>query len=128
MRHLKTVKNHSGDNPDAELLALGEALDRLWPQFQAAIAAKNKGETERRVDRYYALDRQTAELAEKIMASPVHTLAGLRVKAMVAIHAPCDCWDKPFDDLDWDKQAMRALAEAVCSVTGLEPPKEKQSA
>jgi len=62
------------------------------------------------------------------MASPVHTLVGLRVKAMVAIHAPGDCWDEPFDDLDWDKKGIRALVEAVCSVTGLEPPKEKRAA
>ncbi|SNB53870.1 hypothetical protein SAMN05414138_1026 [Rhodoplanes sp. JGI PP 4-B12] len=126
MSNLK-VDNQPGDNPDAELLVFGEALERLWPQFQAAIAAKNKSQGAV-CDRFYALDRQTCELAKKIMASPVHTLTGLRVKAMVAIHAPCDCWDKPFDDLDWDKKGIRALVEAVCSVTGLEPPKEKQSA
>jgi hypothetical protein len=127
MSNLK-VENQPGDNPDAELLALGEALERLWPEYQAALAAKNKSQGKAACDRYYGLDRQTAELAKKIMSSPVHTLGGLRVKAMVAIHAPCDCWDEPFDDLDWDKKGIRALVEAVCNVTGLEPPKEEQSA
>ncbi|HTE78527.1 MAG TPA: hypothetical protein VK653_17570 [Xanthobacteraceae bacterium] len=129
MRHLK-VKSHSGDYPDAELLALGKTLERLWPEYQAALEGRQKpGESAATArDRYYALDRQTAELAKKIMASPVHTLVGLRVKAMVAIHAPGDCWDEPFDDLDWDKKGIRALVEAVCSVTGLEPPKEKRAA
>jgi hypothetical protein len=40
---------------------------------------------------------------------------------IVAIHSSQDYWNEPFDDLDWDRQGIRSLIEAVCSVTGLVP-------
>lgn len=39
----------------------------------------------------------------EIMQTPAHTVAGPRIKAMVAVHANADLlWDKPARDLDWN--------------------------
>ena len=108
---------------DAELIALGDKLRRLWPEYLAARSTLNEYGFDPPDDisaRYYALDWQTWELAEKIMAAPAHTLAGLGVKAIVAIHAAPQFWDGPFQDTDWDQKGPRALIEAVCSLTGLD--------
>ena len=61
----------------------------------------------------------------QIMAVPVHTLDGLRAKAVAAIHmAGPRLWDGSVDDADWDKKGVRALIEAVCTLTGLDIPVE----
>jgi hypothetical protein len=111
------------NHPDAELIALGDELQRLSPGYLASIAATNSDDdliSDAAWPEYEAIDRETCELAEKIIAVPARTLAGLRVKAIVAIHSSWFLWDKPFDDLDWDQKGARALMEAVCSVTGLD--------
>jgi hypothetical protein len=110
-------------HPDAELIALGDELQRLWPGYLASFAATNSDDdliSDAAYPEYEALDWETCELAEKIMAVPARTVAGLRVKAIVAIHSSWFLWDKPFDDLDWDQKGARALMEAACSVTGLD--------
>jgi hypothetical protein len=76
-------------------------------------------------DKYEALCDEISILERKIMDIPAHSLAGLRVKAMVGVKTNSDLWKKTMSDLDWDKQAARALIEAVCAVTGLEVPAEQ---
>jgi hypothetical protein len=111
------------NHPDAELIALGDELRRVWPEYLAVLSTLNEygfDPPDEISARYYALDWQTGELAEKIMAAPARTLAGLGVKAIVAIHASPHFWDEPFQDTDWDQKGPRALIEAVCSLTGLD--------
>jgi predicted ATP-grasp superfamily ATP-dependent carboligase len=74
---------------------------------------------------YSRLDKETFLLAEKIMNTPAHTLAGLRAKALHAVHACVHLWDEPSVDLDWDKEAARSLIEAACALTGLPVPVER---
>jgi hypothetical protein len=117
------VPAFAADHPDAELIALGDELQRLWPGYLASIAATNSDDdliSDAAWPEYEAIDWETCELAEKIIAVPARTLAGLRVKAIVAIHSSWFLWDQPFDDLDWNQKGARALMEAACSVTGLD--------
>ena len=76
-------------------------------------------------DKYNALCAEIDPLATKIMRTPVHSIAGLRMKAMVSIHISPELWKESVHDLDWDKEGARALIEAVCAVTGLEVPAEQ---
>jgi hypothetical protein len=112
------------NHPDAELIALGDELLRLWPEFLAARDAFNEsGGPDGRPEeiRYCAIDDQVSEVVAEIIEIPSHTLAGLRVKVMASIHATDSYnWDKPFDELDEDGQAARSLMEAVCAVTGID--------
>jgi hypothetical protein len=73
---------------DAELVALGDQLQRLWPEYLAARDAFNEEEADDgpAKTKYDAIDWQTCKLAEKIIVIPAHTMAGLRVKVMVAIY------------------------------------------
>jgi hypothetical protein len=71
-----------------------------------------------------AISEQTEPLSRRIMELPVHTLAGLRAKAIVAIHTSDGLWDCPLNDLDWDKIGYRVLIEAVCQITGHPVPIE----
>ena len=113
--------------PDAELIALGDELRKAHPEYLAARTALNEYDGNPPDDieaRYYALDWQTCKIAEKIMATPARTLAGLGVKAVVAIQAASHYWDAPFQDTDWDRKGPRALIEAVCGLTGVDVAEE----
>jgi hypothetical protein len=46
----------------------------------------------------------------------------LRAKVAVAVEACSGLWCESFDDLDWDKKAVRLLIEAVCTVGGFDLP------
>jgi hypothetical protein len=140
---------------DAELVKLGEALADLSPAYFAALDEVNeKGDrahelaydraggrtsafsseldradaetgTDKAWEKYDSLDKQTDIIARKMMRIPARTAAGLRAKTILAMHTCRWLWNKPFDDLDWDKKGMRSLIEAVCSVMALEAPMEK---
>jgi len=116
-----------GTPVDAELIALGDELQRLWPEYLAARDAFNEEVPDDgpAATKYDAIDWQTCKLAEQIMVIPAHTMAGLRVKAMVAIYSTevaesGNFWSTAFNDLSWDHQGMRALIEAACNVTGID--------
>jgi hypothetical protein len=68
---------------------------------------------------------QTGRLAEKIMAIPAYTVAGLRAKTIAAVQC-CEhsFWNRPFDDLDWEEKGARSLIEAACLLTGVNVPVE----
>jgi hypothetical protein len=112
------------NHPDAELIALGDELLSLWPEFVTARDAYNEscgpdGCPEE--IRYCAINDQLSEIAYAILEIPSHTLAGLRVKVMASIHTiDSGHWDTPFDELDGDGQSARSLMEAVCAVTGID--------
>jgi hypothetical protein len=118
------IADPNGPNPDAELIALGDELLRLWPEFVAARDAFNEwcgpdgspAET-----RYCTVNDELSELSGEIMEIPSRTLAGLRVKVMASIHTidPIN-WDRSYDDQDVDGQAFRSLIEAVCEVVGID--------
>jgi hypothetical protein len=103
----------AADHPDAELIALANELQKVWPEYRDASRTWYPSE-------FKALDVRHDALARKIMATPAHTVAGLRAKAMVAIHGAPEFWDKPYDDADWDHLTVRSLIEAVCALTGLD--------
>ena len=119
-----------GHDLACERVGLTDADERPTP---AQAQAHYEGLTRAFVDtganllegKYNALCKQTDALARKIMDAPVCSSAGLRAKAMAAIHTNRHLWDKPLRDLDWDKEGARMLIEAVCSVTGLEKPVEE---
>jgi hypothetical protein len=112
------------DAEHAELIALGDELLRLWPEFVAACDAFNEA---REPDggpadiRFCAINDRLSELAGEIMEIPSRTLAGLRVKVLASIHTidPIH-WDGSFDELDPDGGAFRSLIEAVCAVVGID--------
>jgi len=112
------------NHPEAELIALGDELLSLWPEFVAARDAFNEsGGPDGRPEeiRYCAVDDELSEIADEIMEIPSHTLAGLRVKVLASIHATDSYnWDRPFDELDGNEQAARSLIEAVCAVVGID--------
>jgi hypothetical protein len=115
----------SGSNhAEAELIALGDELLSLWPEFVAARDAFNEsGGPDGRPEeiRYSTVNDELSELDREIMEIPSRTLAGLRVKVMAPIHwMDPGHWDGSFDDLDGDGQAARSLIEAVCAVTDID--------
>jgi hypothetical protein len=46
------------------------------------------------------------------------TLEGLAVKAKVAALVCRDLWEKPLDQLEWDKEHMRCFIESALRATG----------
>jgi len=71
----------TADTADAELLALGRELDRLWAierAEEAAYIAEHRGHDTAALD---AATAASAAIAHKIRDLPATTLAGLRVKA-----------------------------------------------
>lgn len=76
-------------------------------------------------ERLQALHRELDPIMKKITRTPATSLAGLRVKTAAAIEANDDLWDEPLADLDYDKEAMRSLIEAACTITGIPVPQEE---
>jgi hypothetical protein len=113
------VPAFAANHPDAELIALGDELLKVWPEYRDAFQAFDPSDaTERQT--FVAIDFRHDALARKIMAIPAHTVAGLRAKAMVAIHGASHFWHESYSDADWDHLTVRALIEAVCKLTGLD--------
>jgi hypothetical protein len=150
------------DHPDAELIALGDALANVLPSYDGALCKYNakawpahelalqragiqgsmptltearsivaelgKAFEETGADKadeiFEPLGKEVDAIVRKIMERPAHTIAGLRAKAIMAMHVSNELWFEPENDLDWDKQAGRSLIEAVCAVTGLDVPVE----
>jgi hypothetical protein len=75
--------------------------------------------------RHQALHRELYPIMRDITCTPASSLAGLRVKTLVAIVANPDLWHETCHDLDRDKEVMRSVIEAVCVVTGIPVPQEQ---
>jgi hypothetical protein len=134
-------------HPDAELIKLAEAYERLvrvraplladynerWlaainslkgrdltgPEYEAEMSRLwVESGSEKAHEKVEPLDDQLYDLALKIIDAPVHTVAGLRAKVVLVLDTEAPLWDGPPEDLDWDKRALRNLIEAVCSVGG----------
>ena len=111
----------------------GDFKDRTREQGDAFFAGLPQAEIDTGADvvnkRYETMCEEIGTLARKIWNTPAHSMAGLRAKAMVAVHTNGGkvngLWNETFSDLDWDKKGTRALIEAVCAVTGLEVPTEE---
>ena len=55
---------------------------------------------------------------QEILETPVHTIAGLGVKARAAQNACAGYWYDEASNLDWDARAARSLIEAALAVAG----------
>lgn len=85
------VANHGPNNPDLELMRLGERLSEAWDaELKAYEAIEAKDGTEPVVDWKQAF-LGSMELVEKIDARVATTLDGLRVKALA-------CWWCTYSD------------------------------
>jgi hypothetical protein len=62
-------------------------------------------------------------VARQIWSLPCHTISGLKAKALSATFLIGHLWDRPFEELDIDNQALRQLVTAVYAMTGLQEPK-----
>jgi hypothetical protein len=139
-------------HPDAELIKLGEAYERLaliraplveeyndkWGEGIAAakefseIHGQEFSEECSRMwiesgaakanDALKPVDEEMEALAIKILTFPAYTIAGLRAKATLVVDVYSGLWGEPFEDLDWDKKNLRVLIEAICSASGLNLP------
>jgi len=155
-------------NPDAELIDLGNKLAAAWPEharlsrasfessqsdwiaareasgipfcvrqghpnlehlnaadrrraFAAweALAKSRGGASEDALDAHYGY---TDGLVRRMAELPAATLAGLAAKAMAAAHYNSDLWDAEPKALDWDKEHIRRLIDAVLSAAGIANP------
>ena len=71
------------------------------------------------------IEKQFHDVEAKIVDLPATTIEGVRAKLHVVIRANSKLWDASDRDLDWDKQTVRSLMEALCVVAGVEVPREE---
>jgi hypothetical protein len=53
-------------------------------------------------------------IEQAIMQTRARTIAGLGVKARHTAYVMSHYWEEPIDQIDWERQAIRQLIEAVC--------------
>lgn len=85
---------------DAELLALGRALEEAWAAERAAFTAMPAGLSSCSDDpAYHAANERCSALSDMIAKTPARTMAGLRVKARAVMwcHSAAD-WSEVHDE------------------------------
>jgi hypothetical protein len=98
----------AADNPDAELIRLGELLERAWARENAAAG---------REDEQIEAVEVTTEIVDQIEAQTATMLAGVQVKVRALLW--CGCGDLPSADELMDYRSstpatdMRLLADLV---------------
>jgi hypothetical protein len=112
----------AGKTADAELIAMGNTFEKVRNEWEAA--GDNFNQDAITEEKWIMAGRQIDHIMEQIDMKTAQTLAGLRVKAAVAIHTSPQLWEQPMSDLDLHERGPRALLESVCNVTGLEVPTE----
>jgi hypothetical protein len=98
----------------------------MWGQYAAAEQEMGDRNGSHACDeRLEALHREVDPIMRGIMDTPATSIAGLRVKTLIAIDVNEKLWEKRHHDLDWELKAVRSLIEAACVVSGVPVPKEE---
>src|SRR3712207_4080015 len=109
---------HADAHPDAELLRLGEELDRSWRAQRATEAAWNREGYHASDEEVDALVDETGRIVEQIMKQPATTLEGLKVKARAVSWCADGYLSKPEDHETLD---VRLAMSMVYNLLDLQP-------
>lgn len=97
--------------------------NRYWETYKKVIAEIGS-DWETATNRHEQAYGPCDDLTRIIWTVPADSVAGLAVKAKAAALANAQLWDKPFDDLNWDKKSTVSLIEATFAAASLPPPAE----
>jgi hypothetical protein len=91
-------------HPDADLVRLGDKLDAAWREMACAVSEREVENEESEAEE--AILKEICGLEAAIYKIPATSLAGIRVKAKLALSAnlaPEDAYqlDRPIRDQDW---------------------------
>lgn len=97
--------------------------NRYWETYKKVIAEIGS-DWETATNQHEQAYGPCDDLTRKIWTVPADSVAGLAVKAKAAALANAHLWDKPFDDLNWDKKSTVSFIEATFAAASLPPPAE----